>query len=402
MKISTYSLLFLIYFSCSVSQVFGINDSFKVSKLSPYAKISLLTVGRSDAEVWQKFGHTAIRINDSINGWDIVYNYGTFSFGNSESEFVWNFVKGRLLYYLTIDMYPDFIAEYIEENRSVSEQILNLDTVQKQKLFEALTFNAREENKYYKYDFLFDNCSTRPRDKILSLFNTVQFQKDADDDVSYRKLIRKYANDPWLDFGMDLLIGARTDKKAGFGRTFLPDELMQSFDGATADGKKLTLSNRLILDTVPEHMNKSRLTPTLVFWFLFLVLFLLQIYYQLLYRYKIIPVIYLCILGLFGWLFIFMWFFTDHKTTKYNLNILWAMPLLLPFIVFHLKKSVPNAILIFTKIYRVLLIFLIMLWWLNPQKYNIAVLPLILLAILSASVLLPIPKSGDFSKRLFP
>lgn len=401
MKISRCSLLLLILFNCFVYSAFGINDSFKVAKLSPYTRVSLLTVGRSDAAVWQKFGHTAIRIKDSINGWDIVYNYGTFSFGNSESEFIWNFVKGRLLYYLTIDMYPDFMAEYIEENRSVTEQVLNLDSMQKQQLFEALTINAREENKYYRYDFLYDNCSTRPRDKILMLFKNIALQKDADDDVSYRKLIRKYANDPWLDFGMDLLIGARTDKKAGLGRTFLPDELMQTFDGALVDHKKLVVSKQLILDTVPEHVSKKWLTPSLVFWFLFIVLFLLQIYFQFLFRYKIIPVFYLSMLGLFGWLVTFMWFFTDHKTTKYNLNILWAMPLLLPLILFHLKKTVPKPIVLFTKIYRVLLIFLILFWWLNPQKYNLAVLPLILLAILAASVLLPIPKSGDFTKRWF-
>lgn len=137
---------------------FAQNRDFEVSKLTNSAQVSLLTVGRSDAEIYQNFGHTAIRVKDSILGWDLVYNYGTFSY---DDDFVWKFVKGRLLYYESIDNYPDFEQNYRDENRSINEQKLNLTQEQKQTLFEKLTVNAREENKYYKYDFLFDNCSTR-------------------------------------------------------------------------------------------------------------------------------------------------------------------------------------------------------------------------------------------------
>lgn len=382
-----------------VQLAYSNNKEVQVPELTTHAKISLLTVGSADAEIWQNFGHTAIRIKDSILGWDLVYNYGTFDF--SEPGFIEKFIKRSLLYYESIDNFNSFEEMYREENRSIHEQTLNLTHEQKQLLFERLTINAREENKYYIYDFLFDNCSTRPRDIILSLFKKTSFAPDADDKSSYRQLIDRNVKDEWLDLGMDLLIGVPTDKESGFGRTFLPDELMQAFDGAVVDGKKLVSSNQLILDTIPEHTESNWFTPGIVFWFLLLLILVLQVKFALFSKYKWIPIIYFTILGLLGYLFLFMWFFTAHKCTKWNLNILWAMPLNIPIIYFLMKKNIPNFAAIFLKIYRILLIVLLIGWWANPQTYHAAVIPLLLISILFTSVFLPIPTKNDFKKRLF-
>lgn len=378
---------------------FGYDRDIKVPNLSPSAEISLLTVGRADHEIYQNFGHTAIRIKDSILGWDLVYNYGTFDFGNP--DFLKLFVQGKLLYFESIDDFPVFVDMYREENRWIREQALNLTQEQKQLLFERLTVNAREENKYYRYDFLFDNCSTRPRDMILSVFKNKKIKPDADDASSYRELIDRNVPNEWLDFGMDILIGLPTDKKAQYGRTFLPLELMQLCDSAIVDGKPLVRSNNLILDVIPEATDRNWLTPGLVFWLLFIVIFLVQIKTQLFSRVKIIPVIYFTILGLLGWLFLFLWFGTLHSTTKWNLNILWAMPLNIPILFFLLKKEIPPFVVGYVKFYRILLITLLVGWWLNPQTYHAATLPLILIAILFTSIFLRVPTKQDFNKRLF-
>lgn len=382
-----------------IGNVFSDNKDIKVPQLTQSAQISLLTVGSADDEVWQNFGHTAIRIKDSILGWDLVYNYGTFDFG--EPNFVMKFIKRQLLYYESIDSYAAFKQMYIEENRTIQEQILNLNQQQKQTLFERLTINAREENKYYIYDFLFDNCSTRPRDIILSLFKTKNFKQDKDDASSFRELIDRNVHDEWLDFGMDLLIGVPTDKEAKFGRTFLPDELMQAFDNATVDGKPLVKSNKLILDKIPEHKSKQWLTPGLAFWLLFFVILVLQVRYDFFNKQKWFVFLYFTILGLLGYLCLFMWFFTDHLCTKWNLNILWAMPLNIPLVYFLLKKNKPTFAISFIKFYRILLIVLLIAWWANPQTYHVAVIPLILIAILFSSLYLPVPTKEDFKKRLF-
>lgn len=400
MKLFPYKiLLFLAFFSISVVQAY--NEDMKVADLTTSAKVSLLTVGRSDHEIWQNFGHTGIRIKDSILGWDLVYNYGTFSFGDDMVDFVYKFVKGRLLYYESIDIYADFEQMYRAENRWIREQELNLSQAQKQLIFERLTMNAREEYKYYKYDFLFDNCSTRPRNVIFSLFKNVQYKVDADDKATFRQLIDRNVPNEWLDLGMDLLIGIPTDKKAAYGRTFLPDELMQLCDSAVVDGKPLVVSNKLILETIPEYTAVQLFTPGLVFWILFFIILTLQIKFSLFSRVKMIPLIYFSILGLFGYLFIFMWLFTDHLSTKWNLNILWAMPLNLPLFLFTLKKEIPKFVLSYIKFYRILLIILLAGWWANPQTYHAAVIPLIFIGILFTSLFLPVPTKDDFKKRLF-
>lgn len=398
MKYFTYKNAFILTLLLISSSIFGQNRDIQVAKLTPSSEASLLTVGRSDEEIYQNFGHTAIRIKDSILGWDLVYNYGTFSYGE---DFVWKFVKGKLLYYESIDNYPDFEQNYRDENRSINEQKLNLTLEQKQLLFERLTFNAREENKYYKYDFLFDNCSTRPRNILFSLFKKTVNKPDADDESTYRQLIDRNVPNEWLDLGMDLLIGVPTDQQSKYGRTFLPEELMQLCDSAVVDGKKLVKSNVLILDTIPENHPKQWFSPTLLFWLLFFLLLIIQIRTGFFSTNKITQVVFFTILGLFGWLFIFMWFFTEHLTTKWNLNVLWAMPLHVPFIYFVLKKEIPKWIYGYIKSYRILLIVLIIGWYLNPQSYHAAVFPIILIAILFASTLMRVPTSVDFKKRMF-
>ncbi|MFN8263392.1 MAG: DUF4105 domain-containing protein [Chitinophagales bacterium] len=394
------SKLCLLLFIFFIGQVIHANErEVKVADLTSSAKVSLLTVGRADHEIWQNFGHTAIRVKDSILGWDLVYNYGTFNFG--APDFMNNFIKGRLLYYESIDNFKDFEQAYREENRSINEQLLNLSQEQKQLIFERLTINAREEYKYYKYDFLYDNCSTRPRNVLFSLFKKVEYAKDKDDDASFRQLIDRNVPNEWLDFGMDLLIGIPTDKKAGYGRTFLPDELMQLCDSAIVDGKPLVISNELILDVIPEYTEKNYITPSLIFWIVFIIVLLLQMKFSFFSRYKIIPVLYFSILGCLGWLFIFMWFFTEHLSTKWNLNILWAMPLNIPLMLFVFREKLPRLVMSYIKFYRILLIMLLIAWWLNPQTYHNAVVPLILLAILFTSLFLQVPTKEDFKKRLF-
>ncbi len=372
-----------------ILSIYGQQDRiFEVQKLSNQAQVSLLTIGLG-TETYQLFGHTAIRVKDDKLGWDFVYNYGTFDF--SDPDFLIKFIKGKLLYYESIDTYSEFVQGYREQNRSIHEQVLDLDSIQKQKAFEFLTINARDENKYYKYDFLFDNCATRPRDILLKVVykQQVKFEDDVDDKSTYRALIDRHNTNEWLDFGMDLLIGLPTDTESGFGRTFIPYELMQLIDGATLNGKKIVKQTNEILDTVPEYKKVSWITPSLIFWLLFIILLILSTKTQ--FNLKPIGIIYFSILGLLGWLLIFMWFGTDHLSTKWNLNILWTMPLNLPLALLLIKKEKSKFVLNYIKFYRILLILLLVFWFINPQQYHIAVLPLIFIGILLASKFIPVP-----------
>src|ERR1044072_1645516 len=123
-----------------------------------HTRISVITCGPGD-ELYSLFGHTALRIIDSVHHSDIVYNWGGFTF--DQPNFYLKFMRGKLLYYSTADYYPEFMQEYIEENRGVYEQVLNLDSTSKQQIIEAIKYNMEGDNRFYKYDFLLDNCTTR-------------------------------------------------------------------------------------------------------------------------------------------------------------------------------------------------------------------------------------------------
>ena len=121
-----YSLLVFFVLNLSYSQQY---------KLSEYAQVSVITVGVAD-QVYELYGHTAIRIKDSKLGIDLVYNYGMFDFATE--NFMLKFAKGDLQYFAAAYPYEDFEYSYKQDNRSIFEQILNISTIEKQKLFEKL------------------------------------------------------------------------------------------------------------------------------------------------------------------------------------------------------------------------------------------------------------------------
>jgi len=128
-------------------------------------RIVLLTMGPGD-EVWERFGHNAIWVHDPTSGSEKAYNYGMFDF--RQENFILNFARGRMNYwmegfdaYLTADHYRML-------NRSVWAQELNLSPAQAQQVKLLLEQNERPENRFYRYDYYRDNCSTRVRD-ILDL-----------------------------------------------------------------------------------------------------------------------------------------------------------------------------------------------------------------------------------------
>ena len=162
-------------------------------ELSPKAEISVLTCSPGP-DLYSSFGHTAIRIQDSINNrWvDVVYNYGTFQFTD---DFYFKFAKGQLDYRLSRSSFGDFQYEYLMTGRGIWEQKLLITPAEKQRLFDLLEENYLPENREYRYDFFYDNCSTRVRDIIKkALENKVNFTYVYAEKSSYREAIQHYLN----------------------------------------------------------------------------------------------------------------------------------------------------------------------------------------------------------------
>ena len=200
--------------------------------LGEQARISLLTCTPGE-ELYARYGYTAIRVNDPTNEMDVVFNYGIFDFNTD--HFYWKFVRGETWYELGASPYKWFMREYDYYQRPVYEQTLNLTAEQKQSLWEALVENYRPENRKYLYNFVFDNCATRPYLLIAKVLgDTIVSDYTGYTGVSYRSFIRHYTGAyTWSNFGINLLFGPKADKPmSSEQRLFLPEELMNYLQSA--------------------------------------------------------------------------------------------------------------------------------------------------------------------------
>ena len=319
-------------------------------------------------------------MQDNQTGVDEVYNYGTFEF---DDDFYAKFVRGKLLYALAMQSFPEFMYQYQVESRSVISQELALTCKQKQQLVTALRTNALPQNKNYRYDFLFDNCTTRAGDMVDSssganvVFGNILQPKP----YTFRNHIDVYlnrANQDWSKLGIDLLLGAKMDRPANNREAmFLPDNLMLAFDSATIDGRPLVAAKQTIL-AMPSVASESLLiTPVVAFGFV-LLLTVVFTFIKKRWAQKAVGVLDFILffsLGLVGVLLLFMWFGTDHALCANNYNLLWALPtnLVAAFAVHKRSGWVKQY---FTVVFW-LTILLLIAWKFLPQQMNDGFLPLV-------------------------
>ncbi len=208
--------------------------------LSPEAQISLLTCAPGK-ELYARYGHTAIRVLDEPNEIDIVFNYGIFDFNTD--HFYWKFVRGETWYELGATPYYWFMREYKREKRPVYEQVLNLSPEQQNLLWDKLVENYEPENRKYLYNFVFDNCATRPYQLIISVLgDSIVSDYDGYTCQTYRDFISHYTGQhTWANAGINLLFGPKADRPMTNGqRLFLPEELMYYIQYAhSLDGIRL-------------------------------------------------------------------------------------------------------------------------------------------------------------------
>lgn len=362
--------------------------------LSEKAEVSLLTCSPG-SELYSVFGHSAIRVNDPDSQLDWVFNYGTFDFNTP--NFYLKFSSGKLNYILSVNHFSRFVQSYFREERSINEQVLNLNASEKQNLFNALVENAKPENKYYRYDFFFDNCATRIRDMIINqLDGQIQYHDTAIVEQSFRDYIHKYVNhSPWISDGLDLLLGVKTDDIASVSeQMFLPDYMMLYFGKAIINQegteKELVKEMRQVLKFDNNNIKNKGITPDFLFWGLFFI-GLILFYFEVKHRKKplvIVTRLLLLVSGCTGILFFYLWFFSLHSVTGQNFNLLWAMPtsIILAFIsVKGPSKWFFRGLLLVT---LALLIVNVLIMFFIPQYIPTFILPFSLLLIIRLTHLL--------------
>jgi len=345
-------------------------------------QVSLITCAPG-AELYSVFGHTALRIVDSSANTDIIYNYGTFNF--DDPDFYSKFVRGKLMYFLSQQSFPDFLYEYAYFKRGVKEQVLQLSENEKKEIQLNLFENVREENRYYKYDFLYDNCATRLRDLIFKTNKDSAFEPPAfaETGTTFRDYLHNYlsrAEMQWTTLGIDLLLGIGADKTMSITECmFLPDYLAQGVSLAIKGQVKLVKGDKVHLPNSQELPLKLPFWQTPFFFFSFLsFLVILPSFFRskgMVSFQSMMDRIIFVLSGLIGLLLLFMWLGTDHQSFANNINLFWAMPINL-LVAFGLNNP-GKWTKIYLRRYSLLLLVLMIPVLLQPGVINIGLYPLI-------------------------
>ncbi len=301
-------------------------------------EISLLTCQPHD-EVYSLYGHTAIRYHDlRPGGFDLAFNYGVFDF--KKPHFVARFVFGLTDYELGAYPYKYFLEEYRRFGSMVTEQVLNLTAEEKLILHEALAMNLRPENKIYRYNFFYSNCTTKARDIIENCINgKIEYAGREDYTPSYREMVHGMTrNNPWARFGNDLLLGIKADFKTDLRQQeFLPGNLLYDFDHAQiySEGtyRPLIKERRIAVPAgvqiVQEGFPLTPLSCAAVLLAIGLVIFFFE------WRKKRVFIVWDVLLmlavGTFGIVLTLM-LFSQHPTVSLNLQIILLNPLPLLFL----------------------------------------------------------------------
>lgn len=369
--------LFLCLFLCLGTSVQLLSQKGIPLYLSEHTKVSLLT-SSPGKDLYAQFGHSAIRINDTLSGQDLVFNYGLFDFNTP--DFYIKFVRGKLPYQLGIQRFDAFLNVYIEENRQLRELEINLSEKERLDLINFLSVNYLPENREYSYDFFFDNCATRIRDILENKFQANYPDTSLVKKATFRHFLLEYVGqNSWINVGFYLILGIPSDAIATFrDEMFLPDYLEKHLKNAALGDKTLAKNKvRILFQNQPQKDAPLKPGPILIGWIIFITGTLLTLFFPTRWV-NFFDVIYFSLLTLAGLLFVFMWIGTDHTVTHKNMNLLWASPLYL-FIIFNvLSKKQEQYFVLFLLASN---LFIIIGWKFLPQEFHIAILPLVFINI---------------------
>ena len=347
--------------------------------------ISVLTIGPGNS-LSDSFGHSAIRVQDKSKNYDLVFNYGIYDF--NDPKFYSNFIKGYLNYSLGVSYFKDFKSSYISNNRSIKEQVLLLPDALNKKIADRLIFNSKPENKNYRYDYFSNNCSTIIKDIIDESLIDYDYENDYvvenKGKNTYRNLIYENINkNSWGSLGIDICLGSYIDQEIDVKKnTFLPEYLFEYLNSSyykhpdLSNKIKLVKKNNFINYENKEfqNLNSNNLFYSPLFIFIIISSFLLFLSSRDLNN-KVIHLILQSthiITSAIGFLLLFLWFFTDHFTSAYNYNLLWANPLNIILIFKSINKKWKIALL---KLLLLSLALIVLHSITNVQVFNISLYP---------------------------
>ena len=336
--------------------------------LTENSKISILTA-EPGSELYTIFGHTAIRITDESLNIDRIYNFGTFDF--SSPFFYIKFLKGNLDYFLSISDFNSYKYYSVLEHRKIYEQILNFSFTERLKVSNALERCYASDDRFYKYDFFYDNCATRVRDVIFNAKNgKIQYDTSLYCCQTFRQLLKPYiSKNYWIDLGVNLFLGKEADRLASSNDfMFLPDNIK-----GILQNSETTKSSIILFDTSDIDKNFRR-NSVLILWLVISLIACLSI----IRRTRLITFyFYNSLVSIVGLFLLFLNLISDNSALTNNMNILWTFPALIIILIFNTRIRKKVEIL-----YVFLLLFVIVFRGTLYHGFSSTFLPWIILLIM--------------------
>lgn len=355
----------------------------------PETTISLL-ICSPGSEIYELEGHAALRIVHPVYG-DMTVNWGLFDF--DAPNFAYRFTKGETDYCVGAAPTDHFIALYQREGRTVTEFPVKLTRDEANRVIELIIENLRPENRVYRYNYLYDNCSTRPLaiiEKATGDSVNLTMPDNLPDGETFRSIMTRYhQNYPWYQFGIDLALGNGIDKKVTpRDVTFAPVILLNQVTKDTKRfGEAVILTNPSSGVTGgPAGPTPWYLTPLFIGWIVFVVATVLTIFNSRVKRAAIwFDRIYYLVAGVAGMLLTFLIFVSVHEATSPNWLYLWLNPAALIVVIGIGTKRLTTLVLFYQLINFAALIALCIIAATGVQSLNTAFYPLILADLLRSA-----------------
>jgi hypothetical protein len=254
------------------------------------------------------------------------------------------FYRGDLNYSMGVRTYNADLAKHVNEERKVFQEKINLNVKQKRELLELIAENAKPENREFKYQYWFKNCSTIPRDyldavtggEIRNLFSA------QGTGLTFRDYVRSNLSlTPGMIVVLDLIMNSRIDREINkWEEMFLPGKLrahLMTLSATTVDGTPIVgvplLSRSEVLADFPEAYRSFYIDYVVFGVFLALIL-AAATFYATKQKFRLLGAV-LLFLGLgggfFGTVMTANWIFSGHPDIWHNANLLFLNPLDLIF-----------------------------------------------------------------------
>lgn len=353
--------------------------------------VYLLNIGPGP-DIYELEGHAAIAVI-SPEG-DRAYNFGVFDF--NAPNFVYRFVKGETDYMAAEMPLSWLLSEYAVAGRTVTAHLLNLSPAETDSVAAALEENVLPQNCTYRYNYIRDNCSTRPLAVIeRAVGDTVTFAAIPPyltEKPTFRNIMRyHHRNYPWYQFGIDIALGNEIDRPVTLhDHAFAPTVLNDMMSGATIAGRPLVKESRVVYEPLKSPVADPTpwyLTPLAASWLLFALALAVTMYdLRRRRRSRAFDAVLFGLYGIAGCVVAYLVFVSVHAATSPNWLIVALNPFCLIVPLFQWAKWARCAVNWYFIINFALVCALVLLWPLTGQSANAAFLPLALADIMRSAL----------------